>query len=245
MTKKILAVVMALAVMMACTMMVSAVTDTDVKPVLQLEANGAEGKMDDIPVNDAGVVVVPENVFIKNNFDFTGWNTNADGSGDTYKAGDEIALRQDLKLYAQWIYKGVTLVEFTVTYDANGGTGEVLDEFSPYLSGSYVYTCYNDFSKGSAVFLGWNTKADGTGTMYMEDEMFEIYEDVVLYAIWEGGEEEIPSEPETSEPEVEEPVVTETNKEDSNPKTGSASAAGAVVAGVVALGALVVLKKRG
>ena len=110
----------------------------------------------------------------------------------------------------------------------------------------YAYTAYNNFTKGTATFVEWNTAADGSGQSYGEDEMFEIYEDVVLYAIWEGGEEDeiIEDDPIVDdEPIVEEPeeVVTET---DENPETGSASAAGAVVAGVVALGALVVLKKR-
>ena len=244
MTKKILAVVMALALMLtACTVAFAEETPTDVVPVLKLDANSGEGTMEDIAVNDAGVVVVPENVFTKNNFDFTGWNTNADGSGTAYEIGAEIALREDLTLFAQWIYKGVTLVEYTVTYDANGGEGETVDEYGPYIEGMYAYTAYNNFTKGTATFVEWNTAADGSGQSYGEDEMFEIYEDVVLYAIWEGGEEEVPSEPEVQEPIVEEPeeVVTET---DENPETGSASAAGAVVAGVVALGALVVLKKR-
>ncbi len=249
MTKKILAVVMALALMMtACTMMAFAEeTPTDVVPVLQLDANGGEGTMEDIAVNDAGVVVVPENVFTKNNFDFTGWNTNADGSGEAYEVGAEITLDKSLKLFAQWIYKGVTLVEYTITYDANGGEGETLDEFGPYIDGMYAYTAYNNFTKGSAEFVGWNTEKDGSGTMYGEDEMFEIYESVVLYAIWEGGEDEIIDQPIVDEPTVEEPeeVVTDTDEENDNPETGSASAAGAVVAGVVALGALVVLKKRG
>ena len=248
MMKKILAVVMALALMMtACTVAFAEETPTDVVPVLQLDANGGEGTMEDIAVDNDGAVVVPENAFTKNNFDFTGWNTNADGSGDAYEVGAKITLDAPLKLFAQWIYKGVTLVEYTVTYDANGGEGETLDEYGPYIEGGYAYTVYNNFTKGTATFVEWNTAPDGSGQSYGEEEMFEIYEDVVLYAIWEGGEEEVPSEPEVKDPIVEEPeeVVTETDEQNDNPETGSASAAGAVVAGVVALGALVILKKRG
>ena len=248
MTKKILAVVMALAVMMtACTMMAfAAETPTDIVPeiVLQLEANGAQGKMADIAADENAKVVVPENGFTNENYNFVGWNTTADGAGDAYQPGDEIVLKETLMIYAQWIHKDADFDEFTITYDANGGEGETVDDYGPYIEGGYAYTAYNNFTKAGAEFIGWNTKADGTGTMYGEDELFEIYEDVLLYAIWEGGEEEVPSEPETSEPEVEEPVVTDTDEEDDNPKTGSTSAAGAVVAGVVALGALVVLKKR-
>ncbi len=242
MTKKILAVVTALAVMLtACSMMALAVTDTDVPEIyLQMEANGAQGKMEDIAADANGKVIVPDNGFTNENYNFLGWNTTADGVGTSYAAGDEITLTETLVIYAQWMHKDADFEEFTVTYDANGGEGETLDEFGPYIAGGYAYTSYNSFTKAGATFLGWNTKADGTGTSYEEDEMFEIYEDVVLYAMWEGGEE-IVDDP-VDEPIVEE-VVTDTD-EDNNPPTGSASVAGAVVAGVVALGALVVLKKR-
>lgn len=247
MTKKLLAVVMALAVMLtACSMMAfAAVTPTDIEEeiYLQLEPNGAQGRMDDILVDENGEVVVPEHGFTNDNFNFTGWNTTADGVGEAYQPGDKITLEETTKLYAQWVHKDAVLVEFTLTYDANGGEGETVDLYGPYLEGMYAYTAYNEFTYGPATFVGWNTKADGTGTMYLEDEMFEIFEDTVLYAIWEGVVEEQPEQPPVEQPPVEN-TVTETETND-NPSTGSTSAAGAVVAGVVALGALVILKKRG
>ena len=36
-------------------------------------------------------------------------------------------------------------------------------------------------------FVGWNTEADGTGTMYQPQDTFTITEDTVLYAIWSRG----------------------------------------------------------
>ncbi|MBR3844195.1 MAG: InlB B-repeat-containing protein, partial [Clostridia bacterium] len=237
MTKKILAVVAALAVMLtACSMMAFAAettTPSDVEEiVLKLEANGAEGTMDPIVADENGVVVVPEHAFTSPNFNFTGWNTTADGADKAYQAGDKITLTESLTLYAQWIHKDVDqdAVELTVTYDANGGEGETLDEFGPYPVNGYAYTAYNNFTKPGATFLGWNTAKDGSGTSYGQDEMFEIYEDVVLYAMWEGGDDIA----EKDDTVVED--VTETNQ---NPETGSSSAVGAIVAGVVAFGALV------
>ena len=53
---------------------------------------------------------------------FIGWNTEADGSGDSYQAGDVFTFANDngnggcqVTLYAQW-----KLVEYTVTYMADG-----------------------------------------------------------------------------------------------------------------------------
>ena len=57
-------------------------------------------------------------------YTFAGWNTAADGSGETYQVGDEVAFPGDngnggivLELYAQW-----TANEYTLTLDAAGGT---------------------------------------------------------------------------------------------------------------------------
>lgn len=238
MMKKILAVVVALVIMSTLGMVAfAAETPTEIPEiVLELDRNGAaDGKMEDIVADENGLVVVPEPTFINDNYNFTGWNTSPDGAGFSYNPGDEIVLKESLTLYAQWLHKGANWVEFTITYDANGGKGEVVDVFGPYLEGNYAYTAYCDFYKKGATFVEWNTKADGTGDSFMEDEMFEIYENMTLYAIWDGGED-------IEEPGDEEPAVSDTN---TNPNTGSTSAAAAVVAGVVALGALVVLKKRG
>ena len=46
---------------------------------------------------------VAENVFTRNNYTFTGWNTQADGKGTAYKPGDSFTLTdKDSVLYAQW-----------------------------------------------------------------------------------------------------------------------------------------------
>jgi len=55
-------------------------------------------------------------------YEFAGWNTEADGSGTTYAAGDEVSLSENLVLYAQWER---ALVDVTVEYylekaDADG-----------------------------------------------------------------------------------------------------------------------------
>ena len=58
----------------------------------------------------------------------------------------------------------------TVTVGLNAGNGELR---TPTRVG------YN--------FVGWNTEADGSGTMYQPRDTFTITEDTVLYAIWSRG----------------------------------------------------------
>ena len=49
------------------------------------------------------IVTVAKNEFTRNNYTFTGWNTQADGKGTAYKAGDSFTLTdKNIVLYAQW-----------------------------------------------------------------------------------------------------------------------------------------------
>ena len=67
------------------------------------DANGGAGTIDSTTGAAGESVTVAENVFTRNNYTFTGWNTQADGKGIAYKAGDSFTLTdKDTVLYAQW-----------------------------------------------------------------------------------------------------------------------------------------------
>ena len=73
---------------------------------------------------------------------------------------------------------------YTVTYDANGGSGTMTDAGSPYTEGATVTTKTNTFTRAGYVFDHWDTKADDTGTDYAEGATFTINADTTLYAQW-------------------------------------------------------------
>lgn len=77
----------------------------------------------------------------------------------------------------------------TVTYNANGGTGEMTDSNSPYNAGDSVTTMNSTFTAPDGkVWVAWNTKADRTGIMYDQSDVFQIYANTTLYAVWEDEE---------------------------------------------------------
>ena len=47
-------------------------------------------------------VTIAANTFSRDGYTFTGWNTQADGTGTAYAAGETISLSEDTTLYAQW-----------------------------------------------------------------------------------------------------------------------------------------------
>ena len=74
--------------------------------------------------------------------------------------------------------------KYTVTYNANGGTGTMTDGSSPYVAGTSVTTLTNTFTKSGYIFDHWNTAADNSGTTYAEGATFTISANTTLYAQW-------------------------------------------------------------
>lgn len=228
-------------------------------------SNGAAGTVvdngryqigDTVQVKSADGLQWAEHTFIE-------WNTEQDGTGDSYQPEDDLEIRGDTDLYAIFVGKKTLTANF---YSGGDGKKEsryvVLDETEAsgtieapelkelegwlalgwsqektgYTAGiqpmsqitldrntdyygiyqkdvtlSYVaedaeqvpesstLPCYAnvhgqigydpaDFmvapapSRSGYIFLGWNTKEDGTGTFYQPEDSLAIQEDIILYA---------------------------------------------------------------
>ncbi|MBR6548238.1 MAG: InlB B-repeat-containing protein [Clostridia bacterium] len=265
MTKKLISVLLALALVLTCGIVAFAedtTSGTTGKIEVLFDANTGEGTMEAIEVVN-GTVTVPECTMTKNLYVFTGWNTNADGSGTAYAAGDVLKTDESVTLFAQWIKEGVEVTELRITYNANGGEG-VTEDTDTYLPGFEAMTQFCGFTREGYTFYQWNTKADNTGDVYGEFVPVMFGEtDIVLYAIWynnatgqldvpgnTGNTNNTPVNPQPGENEdddkTEDVIVDESVESDTEiPETGDASATAiALATGIVALGALVVLKKK-
>ena len=80
---------------------------------------------------------------------------------------------------------------FGLSYDLNGGNGDVPKDGTPYAHGSDATVAgSSDIYRIRHVFKEWNTSPDGTGTAYREGDAVRMTEDVTLHAIWTftGGE---------------------------------------------------------
>lgn len=92
---------------------------------MSYNANGGMGTMSAETGVAGKIVTVAKNEFTRNNYTFTGWNTQADGKGIAYKAGDSFTLTdKDIVLYAQWSKNsGSAGTDTNVTVKPNTGTG--------------------------------------------------------------------------------------------------------------------------
>ena len=124
--------------------------------------------------------------FSKSGYTFTGWNTQANGSGASYKAGDlEICGAINI-LYAQWV---PITTYYTVSYNGNGNTGGTAPvDSNSYLPGAAVTVMGNTgaLAKTGYIFVGWNTAANGSGAVYTPGSVFTMGAASIttLYAQW-------------------------------------------------------------
>ena len=112
-------------------------------------------------------------------YQFAGWNTQVDGSGVAALAGANFSMPpSDVTLFAQW-----SAVIYTVTYDANGGSGAPASQSAG--TDSTVTVSPTVPTRTRYTFTGWNTQADGSGIAYGTAATFTMpASNVSLYAQW-------------------------------------------------------------
>ncbi len=124
-----------------------------------------------------------EGSLVKTGYSFSGWNTQANGTGTTYTPWQTFTMGAgNVTLYAKWN------ATYTVTYDSNGSTGGSAPvDSTAYVQGQTVTVLGDTGSllKTGYSFLGWNTQANGSGTTYTQAQTFTMgTANVTLYALW-------------------------------------------------------------
>ncbi|MBB6635238.1 InlB B-repeat-containing protein [Cohnella thailandensis] len=156
------------------------------------DGNGSTGGMAPVDSNEyeAGekAAVLGQGGLARESYTFKGWNTKADGSGVAYEEGDELMVNADVTLYAQWDAIPIPTPTYTVTYDGNGSTGGTVPvDSNEYEAGEKAAVLgQGSLARESFTFKGWNTKADGSGDAYEEDDELTVNADVTLYAQWDA-----------------------------------------------------------
>jgi uncharacterized repeat protein (TIGR02543 family) len=161
---------------------------------LIFNANGGSGGPATNPTDltfGAAFNIPNEGDLSRTGYTFTYWNDQPDGSGATDYAENgtnpltaTITITENTVLYAQW-----TANQYTLSFNANTGTGTVPESqtltYQDADSGSATLPEPSQLSKANATFIGWNTAADGSGTMLSVGEEFTMpASNTVLYAQW-------------------------------------------------------------
>ena len=142
---------------------------------VSFDANGGTGTMADV-TGVTGNYTLPANGFTApSGKQFKGWATSASGAVIT---GTSITVSTDTKLYAIW--EPIPVTTYTVSFDANGGTGTMAEVTG--VSGSYTLPANGFTAPAGQQFKGWATSASGT---VITGTSITVSADTTLYAIWE------------------------------------------------------------
>jgi uncharacterized repeat protein (TIGR02543 family) len=113
----------------------------------------------------------------RSGYSFSSWNTLANGTGTYYASGASYTTNAGATLYAQW-----TPNTYTVSYDANGGTGAPTSQSKTH-DVTLTLTLSTPTRTGYTFSL-WNTAANGTGTYYASGGSYATNAAATLYAQW-------------------------------------------------------------
>jgi uncharacterized repeat protein (TIGR02543 family) len=147
-------------------------------------ANGGSGTVPaSQTVNEGSSVMVPDQEYLyRSGYDFIGWNTSSSGNGNSYNPGSYLEMYGNITLYAQWMEN--TSTQYTVTYNANGGSGTVPASQTVNAGSSVTVAGQGSLTRSGYTFTGWNTSSSGNGNSYNPGSYLTVYEDTILYAQW-------------------------------------------------------------
>lgn len=118
------------------------------------------------------------------NYEFLGWSTSSSATTATYTAGGSYTGNASVTLYAVWKYKPAT---YTVSYDANGGTGAPGRQTKTY--GVTLTLTTIQPTRKNYLFLGWSKDRNATSASYSAGGSYTNNADVTLYAVWQYNPE--------------------------------------------------------
>ena len=143
------------------------------------EDNGGGSGPADLSQTFSSTVTIPQTIPTRPGFNFTGWNTNCNGSGTSYQAGDQFPMpANNISLCAQW-----SAITYILSYDANGGSNAPAS--AALASGTAVSASSALPSRLGYSFASWNSAIDGSGTRYLAGANLTMpAQNTTLYAIW-------------------------------------------------------------
>lgn len=138
--------------------------------------NGGSNTTYAVFVGDGTTVTLPTPTS-RTGYTFDGWYTATTGGTYIGTSGGSYTASSTLTLYARW-----TADTYTISYNANGGTGAPSDQTKTY--GVDLTLSSTKPTRTNYGFIKWNTNSSGTGTDYNSGGTYTANAGATLYAQW-------------------------------------------------------------
>lgn len=148
-------------------------------------ANGGSGAPSSQTKTYGKALTLSSTIPTRSGYNFLGWATSSTATTATYLAGASYTANASATLYAVW----ATAVTYTVTYNANGGTGAPSSQTKEY--GVSITLSSTKPTRSGYTFLGWGLSSTSKSARYVASATYAVNEDAVLYAVWKNNTQKI------------------------------------------------------
>lgn len=157
----------------------------DIEYTITYDLNGGFGTTPTTYIYGSDTFVLKQPT--KEGYKFIGW-TGSNGNTPQREVTITKTTKGDLTYTANW-----EPIKYNIKFDANTGDGIMAEQ--EFIYDKLQKINKNIFVKVGNEFIGWNTKTDGTGISYQDEQNVENLssneETITLYAQWEKVVEEI------------------------------------------------------
>ena len=145
---------------------------------ITFNANGGTGSMEPATVEEGSRYVLPACGFTAPaGQEFKAWEIG----GIEYNAGDDYVVLGNTEIKALWKASAVIPTTFTITFNANGGTGS-MEPVTVEEGSRYPLPACGFIPPVNMQFSGWALSADGS---VIADGAIMVTSNITLHAIWE------------------------------------------------------------
>ncbi len=181
---------------------------------VSFDANGGSGTMPARTVSTGKTLTLPTSTFTEPAHKYLmGWSATSDGA----KLINSVLVTESTTIYAIWGDN-----EYTVSFDANGGSGTIPAKVVK--AGQLTLPTGTFTAPAGKQFKGWSTAKNGSTLI----NSLNVTDDITIYAIWDNKETEKPAETEKAGTETDKAGETEkagtgTDKSGETEKAGTGS----------------------
>ena len=113
----------------------------------------------------------------KAGYSVVGWNTDSNATTSSWLQNTSKNISK-----SETYYPIVKLKTYTITYNANGGSGAPSNQVKEHNKDITLST--SKPTRTGYTFVNWNTSSDGTGTSYSAGATYSGNSDITMYAQW-------------------------------------------------------------
>ena len=141
-------------------------------------ANGGSGGPGTKTIDYGSKLTISSTTPTRTGYTFKGWGSRSYSTSPSYHQGWTYTFTEDTTLYAIW-----EINTYTVTYDANGGSGAPSQQTKTY--GQNLVLSSTKPTRSGYKFLGWSTYRNATSASYQPGTTYTHNANIYLYAVWE------------------------------------------------------------